>query len=1011
LTTKASGAPGCRSGAPAFPRVAAALAVAIAIAPQQVRATGIVRWAIDGVALCTASGNQQNAQIARDGAGGAIVAWQDRRGGSNDDIYAQRVLADGSVDPAWPTQGVALCTVASNQTAPQIVSDGAGGAIVTWQDGRNGPSNIYAQRVLAAGTVDPGWPANGVAVCSGVAVAQGPPQIVSDGVGGAIVTWQDGRNGTADIYAQRVQADGTVAPGWPTNGVGLCVANRVQAFPQIVSDGAGGAIVTWHDSRGSSPTFDIYDIYAQRVLATGTVAPAWPTNGVPLCTVASNQLYPQIVSDGAGGAIVTWYDRRSGQPIDPIFQDVYAQRVSAAGVPQWTAGGLALCTAASTQVNPEIASDGVGGAIVTWQDHRGSTYDIYAQRVLAGGAVDPGWPTNGVALCTTAGSQENPQIVADGAGGAIITWQDAPSTGNYFIYAQRVLAGGAVDPGWPTNGVALCIAATSQEIPQIVSDGAGGAIVTWQDTRGGGTNPQNIYAQRINDDPCALPNAAGRPSLPQSCGVVDWTNAPGGAFFDIANWNGGSGPVPSGMCPASCSLYDALFAIGDGTYDVHFAGNPTSALVTVDAGDHPTFHLAGNTYRMSQLHLGGAGTGLTISGGTVAVESGIDMAPGAGALEIASGCTVCASCINAGAQGQVNTQGAAVVVSGSALSHCPIPRPGGVRLSSAGGVFTDTLKMGAGATADSIVVEPGGVLIGAAPISFDLANSGTVSPGSDVDGVGAFAVNANYTQTPGGTLMIDLGGDAPGAGYDALRVAGSATLGGTLEWKLVGGYLPAIGKEFEVLVAHPRIGTFDAVGEDIGVTYTDTSVVLIATAATPVLASLVSAEAEPGRVKVRWQVSGAEGPVTIRRDRGTGAWEAVAARFADGSGMVSYEDTDVMSGRYGYRLGLPSGDGEIAAGEVWVEVPVASRFGLRGVSPNPSRGPLTVSFSLGDAQPASLELFDLVGRRVESRTIESPRPGERILTLGAGRELPAGVYLLQLSQGGRRTSRRVAVVR
>ena len=43
-----------------------------------------------------------------------------------------------------------------------------------------------------------------------------------------------------------------------------------------------------------------------------------------------------------------------------------------------------------------------------------------------------------------------------------------------------------------------------------------------------------------------------------------------------------------------------------------------------------------------------------------------------------------------------------------------------------------------------------------------------------------------------------------------------ATLGGALKWKLVGGYLPAIGKPFEVLVAHPRIGVFDTVGADIG---------------------------------------------------------------------------------------------------------------------------------------------------------------------------------------------------
>ena len=86
---------------------------------------------------------------------------------------------------------------------------------------------------------------------------------------------------------------------------------------------------------------------------------AWPhdpNNGnVALCTAANDQGPPMIVSDGAGGAIVTWEDFRSG-----TNWDIYAQRVSAAGVPQWTANGVALCTAANTQGSPMIVSDGAG---------------------------------------------------------------------------------------------------------------------------------------------------------------------------------------------------------------------------------------------------------------------------------------------------------------------------------------------------------------------------------------------------------------------------------------------------------------------------------------------------------------------------------------------------------------------------------------------------------------------------------------------------------------------------
>jgi hypothetical protein len=430
-------------------------------------------WVQDGMALCTATGEQQSPQITSDGAGGAIITWYDYRSGTYD-IYAQRVNASGSVQ--WTANGVALCTATGNQESPQITSDGAGGAIITWYDYRSGTYDIYAQRVNASGAVQ--WTTDGVALCT-VTGNQQSPQITSDGAGGAIVTWYDFRSGSRyDIYAQRVNASGSVQ--WTANGVALCTATGWQYNPMIVSDGAGGAIVTWQDYRSGNN-----DIYAQRVNASGAIQ--WTANGVALCTATGNQESPQITSDGAGGAIVTWSDYRGASP------DIYAQRVNASGAIQWTANGVALCTATGNQESPQITSDGAGGAIVTWNDGRSLPYDIYAQRVNASGSVQ--WTANGVALCTATGGQYNPMIVSDGAGGAIVTWQYDRS-GTYDIYAQRVNASGAIQ--WTANGVALCTATGNQFDPTIATDGSGGAIVTWRDHRSGSTF--DIYAQRVGPD-------------------------------------------------------------------------------------------------------------------------------------------------------------------------------------------------------------------------------------------------------------------------------------------------------------------------------------------------------------------------------------------------------------------------------------------------------------------------------------------------------------------------------
>src|SRR5262245_25471795 len=107
-------------------------------------------------------------------------------------------------------------------------------------------------------------------------------------------------------------------PSSPVINLPVCTAPNVQNNPVTVSDGAGGAIVAWHDTRNGADL----DIYVQHVLASGATDPAWPADGLAVCTLANQQAYPAIVSDGAGGAIVTWQDRRGG-----TYYDIYAQHV------------------------------------------------------------------------------------------------------------------------------------------------------------------------------------------------------------------------------------------------------------------------------------------------------------------------------------------------------------------------------------------------------------------------------------------------------------------------------------------------------------------------------------------------------------------------------------------------------------------------------------------------------------------------------------------------------------
>ena len=364
---------------------------------QKVNSYSGTLWIANGTAICRASGDHKNPQLVSDGAGGAIITWEES------DIYAQRINSNGEIQ--WNSNGKAICTEIGNQISPQLVSDGANNTIITWQDSRDGDDDIYAQKVNSSGEVQ--WIVNGKVICTANG-SQKSPQIISDGAGGAIITWEDNRNGIDDIYAQKINSSGDIQ--WNANGTAICTANGSQISPQIVSDGANNTIITWQDSRDGTD-----DIYAQKVNSNGDTQ--WIANGTAICTVNGSQISPQIVSDGVNSTIITWQDSRDGT------NDIYIQKVNSSGDIQWIANGTAICTANDDQLVPQIISDGANNTIITWQDSRDLADDIYAQKVNSNGVVQ--WTTNGKTICTANGNQLVPQIISDGASGAIITWDDS----------------------------------------------------------------------------------------------------------------------------------------------------------------------------------------------------------------------------------------------------------------------------------------------------------------------------------------------------------------------------------------------------------------------------------------------------------------------------------------------------------------------------------------------------------------------------------------------------------
>ncbi len=440
-----------------------------------------------------------------DGHGGVIIAWESTGG-----IFAQHVDAAGK--PLWQPGGVTIASgnIKNDPYAPPwssflMVSDGAGGAIIAWDDmvfnppGVNNPPYfnpvpIFIRRVNASGQLL--WDKSAVA-------AGGNWKIIADGDGGAIVAWDNFKPYFKALHddflcLQKIAPDGTRL--WGGAGLSLIKSSPFHAITQeeidsgikgtisrnyptyagnqdIISDGDGGAIVIWQEDG----LMAVRQVYATRINRKGPVA--WADNTDKIMVGNGEYQRDSLRAAGSDGFSLAYQTGDQG----PIFQ----QQVSGSGE-----------LSKLSQYYPNAITDGAGGTIAmhidTFPPFTGPTQrhnDLNVQRLDKEGT--PLWPEKQV-LSTRQGYQiGNFKYDADGSGGVILSWQ--LQNGHFLsgpTYVQRVDADGNLlfgDTGMKVFGTAD----NYQGSAAIFSDGSGGVFVAG--VVGNGANSGNMVTiQHIN---------------------------------------------------------------------------------------------------------------------------------------------------------------------------------------------------------------------------------------------------------------------------------------------------------------------------------------------------------------------------------------------------------------------------------------------------------------------------------------------------------------------------------
>jgi hypothetical protein len=433
--------------------------------------------------LCTAQGNQKYANSIPDGKGGTIYAWEDERL-STRLIYAQRIDSLGK--PLWGTDGVGVAASSIIEFNPAMISDGQGGALITFTVGNTNNNEVYIQRLDSLGKKK--WGSSGIMLSSST-IEDDSQVMCSDGKGGAFVVWINYKVGQHttfdDLWGQYVDSSGVTK--WSMGGIIISKETGAQILPTVCEGPGGSVFVSWQDLKKKASQ---QDIYVQRIRPNGSFVLG--TKGVKVST-ASVEAFPILRTDGADGAFLVWTHQS-----DIGNGTVNAMRIDSSANAIW--GISAVCTSVDNTVAPEMKYIGNNSAIVAWVDQRADSSmrsDIYAGKLGPSGLL---WQAEGVPVCTAKNFQNSPAVDGDGAGGGYFVWIDQRSGTDFpssDIYGQRLNPDGTA--AWTIDGVPVCIAAQGQDRPTVTGIPNSGMVAAWEDYRVSLSNV-NLYCQKIHQN-------------------------------------------------------------------------------------------------------------------------------------------------------------------------------------------------------------------------------------------------------------------------------------------------------------------------------------------------------------------------------------------------------------------------------------------------------------------------------------------------------------------------------
>ncbi len=274
------------------------------------------------------------------------------------------------------------------------------------------------------------------------------PAVAVDHKGDVIAVWRRAEGGVGHAIEAAIKPAGGEfsAPQRLSFETGADASS-----PQVAFDASGEAVAVWTVNSA-----------AEEIIEVATRPPggdfSTPTRISPDPAGGTKAFFPKVAVDDAGDAVVVWTQKIGAQ-----FSIGMVTRAAGSA----TFAAPTTLPVFNNSLQPEVATDPAGDAVVVWRSFIGSASRIEAISRSAGGSFGAPEPVSAL------GSAEEPAVAVGAGGDAAIAWHE--SGGGQFFVAAATRSHTLTSFRQPVR-----VSPASGVNAQVAVDPAGNAVVVWR---------------------------------------------------------------------------------------------------------------------------------------------------------------------------------------------------------------------------------------------------------------------------------------------------------------------------------------------------------------------------------------------------------------------------------------------------------------------------------------------------------------------------------------------------